>query len=421
MPERTGIGPAAAVPLAALLAALNAGAAHAASSGQDFAQIERGRYVALAADCDACHRDPVSRQPYAGGLPIETPFGNVIAPNITPDRDTGIGGWTDAQFEAALRHGRRPDGKRLYPAMPFTYFAKMTAGDVADLHAYLDSLEPVHHAVAADQLPFPFDIRAGMIAWDALFFADAPFVPNASKSAEWNRGAYLVQGPGHCGACHTPKNLLGGDERAQYLQGYSIQGWFAPDLTNTRGGIGDWSCGDLVDYLKTGHNRFAAASGPMAEEVRYSSSQLRPEDLRAMASYLKSQGGHDVARKPLSTNDPAMATGAAIYGDLCAACHKVDGSGVPRLIPNLAASASVGAREPTTVIRVLLEGANSVATDAEPTAPQMPTFAWQLSDAQIAAVGTYIRNSWSHAAPAITAHQVHEERANLSAARPADD
>lgn len=415
MPERAGMSAAA----SALLLIVQAGAAHAAASGQDFAEIERGRYLAIAADCDACHEDPISKRPFAGGLPIETPFGNVVAPNITPDRDTGIGGWSDAEFEAALRHGRRPDGKRLYPAMPFPYFTRMTPQDVAALHAYLETLEPVHHAVAADQLPFPFDIRASMVLWDALYFSDATFSADPAKSAEWNRGAYLVQGPAHCGACHTPKGPLGGDKGAEFLQGYSIQGWFAPNLTNTHDGVGDWSVDDIVEYLKSGHNRFAAASGPMAEEVRHSSSQMRPADLQAMAVYLKDQGGPQVARQPVGAAEPIMATGSAIYGDLCAACHQTDGTGVPRLIPNLAASASVAAREPTTVIRVLLEGANSVATEAEPTAPAMPAFGWQLSDAQIAAVGTYIRNSWSHAARPITAHEVHEERGALSAARSA--
>lgn len=395
-------------------------AAHGAPSGQNFAQIERGRRLAIAADCNACHADPVSRQPFAGGLAVETPFGDVVAPNITPDRDTGIGGWSGAQFEAAVRHGRRPDGKRLYPAMPFPYFVKMSSDDAAALRAYLATVEPVHHAVEADRLPFPFSIRASMAIWDWLYFSDAPFASDKSQSARWNRGAYLVQGPGHCGACHTPKTLLGGDKSGSPLQGYAIQGWFAPNLTNDpHSGLGGWSEADIVEYLKSGHNRFAAASGPMAEEVTDSSSRMDPSDLAAMAIYLKSRAGQADAARPIDATNAVMVAGAAIYGDLCSACHKADGSGVSRLIPDLAGSAAVASREPTTVIRVLLQGANSVATREEPTAPAMPSFAWQLTDAQVAAVATYVRNSWSHATPAVTEGQVRAARGTLGAARAA--
>ncbi|HEX4150630.1 MAG TPA: c-type cytochrome [Steroidobacteraceae bacterium] len=421
MPEISKFRPLIAAWAALALPACNvSAAAHAASRGQDFARIQRGRYLAVAADCNACHEDPYDGKPFAGGMAIETPFGSVLAPNITPDRDTGIGGWSEAQFEAAVRRGRRPDGKRLYPAMPFPYFVKMSPDDVAAIRAYLATIEPVRHAVKADQLPFPFSVRASMLLWDALYFADAPFAPDPTKSAPWNRGAYLVQGPAHCGACHTPKTALGGDKTASALQGYRIQGWFAPNLTNDRhNGLGDWSEADIVKYLETGHNRFDAASGPMADEVKNSSSLMSPSDLSAMALYLKDQTGRATAAQRIDPKDPRMVAGGAIYDDLCASCHKADGTGVPNLIPDLAASAAVASPEPTTVIRVMLEGANSVATKAEPTGPAMPTFGWQLTDAQIAAVGTYIRNSWTHASPAVTERQVHEARRMLAADRAA--
>ncbi len=394
------------------------GGAQTALDDQKFAQIERGRYLTYAADCAACHDDPDQNRPFAGGRPIETPFGVVVAPNITPDRETGIGALSDAQFDAALRRGRTPDDSRLYPAMPFTYFTKMSSDDVAAIRAYLNTVEPVHNAVVADQLPFPFSVRASMVVWDGMYFTPGEFKPDPSKSAVWNRGAFLVQGPGHCAACHTPKSWLGGDKTGRELQGYSIQGWFAPDLTSSaHAGLADWSELDIVDYLKKGHNRFAAASGPMAEEVSRSSSHLSTSDLEAIATYLKDQVGESTSSAAVSAQDPAMVAGSAIYQDLCSACHQKDGTGVPYLIPNLAKAWSVAAREPTTLIRVVLEGAQSVATLDEPTAPAMPAFGWQLTDAEIAAVTTYIGNSWDHAMPAVTEHEVHEARSTLAGKR----
>jgi mono/diheme cytochrome c family protein len=388
------------------------------ASGQDFTLIERGRYLANAADCAACHDDPYQYQPFAGGRPIETPFGVVVAPNITPDRETGIGSFTDAQFDDALRHGKRPDGKRLYPAMPFVYYTKMSRADVLAIRAYLNTVQPVHHAVVSDRLPFPFSVRASMSVWDWLYFSPGIFQPDPSKSAAWNRGAFLVQGPGHCAACHTPKGALGGDRTSEELQGYSIQRWFAPDLTSgAHTGLADWTPEDIVEYLKKGHNRFAAASGPMAEEVADSSSHLSAADLDAIATYLKDQRAETSPSTPVPAGNPAMVAGAAIYQDLCSACHKSDGTGVPYLIPNLAASTSVAARDPTTLIRVIVEGARSVATKEEPTAPAMPAFGWQLNDAEVAAVATYLGNSWNHAAPAITEHDVQSERSKLASER----
>jgi len=384
-------------------------------SEQDFATIERGRYLTAVADCAACHTDPDSNDEFAGGRPIETPFGKVVAPNITPDLETGIGSWSDAQFETAVRLGRDPDGAHLYPAMPFPYYTRMSAQDVRAIRAYLNTIPAVNHSVKSNQLPFPFNIRAGMAIWDALYFKSGTFQPDAKESAEWNRGAYLVRGPGHCGACHTPKTVLGGDLQRQTLQGYSIQGWFAPNITgDLELGLGRWSVDDVVAYLKNGHNRFAGASGPMAEEVTHSSSRMTDADLHAIALYLKDQPGTNAAVKPLAASDPQMVAGGAIYRDLCSACHAPDGSGVAYLIPNLARASAVSSREPTSLLRVVIHGAQTVATPREPTAPAMPAFGWQLSDAQIAAVTTYVRNSWGHAAPALSAGDVHKLRANGS-------
>lgn len=397
----------------AVLLGCTPAAAQSVANGQDFAQIERGRYLTVAADCAACHTDPNQNHPFGGGRPIETPFGVVLTPNITPDIDTGIGGWSDADFEAALHQGIMPDGKRLYPAMPYLYYTKMPHADVLAIRAYLNTVAPVHNEVVTNQLPFPFNIRSGMWFWDTLYFTAGEYKPDASQSAVWNRGAYLVQGPGHCGACHTPKTTLGGDKSAESLRGYSIQGWFAPNITNDERGLAGWTIEDIVDYLKKGHNRFAAASGPMAEEVSDSSSKMSRADLTAIATYLKNLQATKGVGTPVAANDPVMVAGAAIYSDLCSACHKPDGTGIPYLIPNLAATASVASREPTTLIRVVLEGAQSVATDEEPTGPAMPPFGWQLTDAQVAAVTTYVSNSWNHAAATISERQVHEARESL--------
>jgi mono/diheme cytochrome c family protein len=375
--------------------------AHGGGHGnpQNFALIERGRYLVTLGDCVACHADPTrSDSPFGGGLPVATPFGKVVAPNITPDPETGIGNWTAQQFDDAVRRGRMPDGKRLYPAMPFPYFARMSATDVGAIWAFLNTVKPVHHAVVSDRLPFPLSIRAGMIFWDWLYYRAGEWQPSPDRSAAWNRGSYIVTGPGHCGACHTPKTFLGGDKRGDALQGYSLQGWFAPDLTGDRAhGLAAWTTADIVGYLESGHNRFEAASGPMAEEVKDSSSGMSSQDLTAIATFLKGQESVSQRHAALPSTDPVMVAGAAIYRDTCSGCHKIDGSGVPYLIPDLAGSAAVASREPTTVLRVILHGAASVATHEEPTGPQMPSYGWQLDDAQVAAVATYVRNSWGHA------------------------
>lgn len=386
-----------------------------AESPQDFAQIERGRYLAIAADCKGCHTDPVRGRPFAGGRPIETPFGMVVAANITPDRETGIGDWSDSDFDRALREGIMPDGTRLYPAMPYPYYTRMSREDVRAIHAYLNTIAPAHHEVHSNQLPFPFNIRSLMRLWDALYFEPGEYKPAPGKSAAWNRGGYLVEGAGHCAACHSPKNFLGGDRSGQRFRGYSLQGWFAPDITaDPQRGLGDWSDTDIVEYLKKGHNRFAAASGPMAEEVENGSSKMSDADLAAIASYLKDQPGEPASTQRLDSGDRSMKVGEAIYSDRCSACHRSDGTGVAYLIPNLAQSSSVNSRLPLTALRVILQGARSVATPAEPTGPAMPAFGWQLNDAQVAAVATYIRNSWGHAAARVTSEDVGKARKSFA-------
>ncbi|MDB5404661.1 MAG: cytochrome c family protein [Rhodopila sp.] len=389
--------------------------ANAATDGQDFAAIERGRYLAVAADCGACHTTQGSGELFAGGRPIETPFGRILAANITPDRETGIGAWTDDEFVGSLLKGVG-QGTHLYPAMPYTYLTHMTREDALAIRAYLNTVPPVSHDVVSNQLPFPFNIRVSMLAWNALFFKEGTFIPRKDKTAEWNRGAYLAEGPMHCGMCHTPKNFLGGDTASEALQGYSLQGWFAPNITNDNyRGLGGWTIGQIVAYLKDGHNDTAAASGPMAEEVALSSSQMTDGDLHAVAAYLKDRPDSGAEKPaPIAASDAAMKVGGAIYTDECSACHAPAGTGVGGLIPALAGSASVQSREATSLLHVLLRGTRSVGTQGAPTAPAMPPFGWLLTDDEVAAVTTYVRNAWGNAAPAVSAGDVSHARDSLA-------
>jgi mono/diheme cytochrome c family protein len=398
-----------ALTIAAALAALGAGAGTCLSGDlQDFAAVERGRYLATAADCGSCHTLPGSDHPFGGGRAIETPFGFLAAPNITPDHETGIGSWTDEEFDAAVRRGRSRNGVRLYPAMPFPYYSRMSREDVKDIRAYLNTVEPVRNAVTVNRLPFPLNLRASMTVWDALYFTPGEFHPDATKSNEWNRGAWLVQGPEHCGACHTPKTILGGDKSSEPLQGYALQGWTAPDITSGQGPLRDWSIEDVATYLKTGHNKSAAAAGLMGEVVGLSTSKLTDSDVRAMAVYLKDVSGPAQENSSAADKD-VLTAGAAIYQDLCSACHRQDGKGVPSMFPNLAEAATVRSKDPTTVLRVILQGAQTVATDREPTGPAMPAFGWQLDDAKIAAVATYVRDRFAKA-PAVSEGEVRKAR-----------
>jgi mono/diheme cytochrome c family protein len=381
---------------------------------QDFDLIQRGRYLTDAGDCGACHTLPGSAQLLAGGRPLETPFGTLLAPNITPDSETGIGAWTDDEFVNSLTKGTGRNGTHLYPAMPYTYMTKVTRDDAIAIRAYLNTIPAVRNPVQPNQLPFPFDVRAGLIAWDALNFRAAEFKPAPDKSAAWNRGAYLVEGLAHCGLCHTPKNAAGGDETSQRFKGYALQGWFAPDITNDRRrGIGAWSVDDVATYLKTGHNRFTAASGPMAEVVMDSTSKLTDDDLNAIAVYLKDQPMPNTAKAAGDPDAGVMKSGGAIYAVQCAACHAPDGSGVDGLFPMLKGSAVVQSNDPVSILHVVLRGARSAATDPAPTAAAMPSFGWTLSDSDVAAVATYVRNAWGNRAPPVDAATVGKTRRAL--------
>ncbi|MGL4440571.1 MAG: c-type cytochrome, partial [Bosea sp. (in: a-proteobacteria)] len=338
----------------------------------DFAELQRGRALAIVGNCAGCHTAEGGK-PLAGGRAIKTPFGDIPAPNLTPDKETGLGVYTKETFYRAMHEGRTEKGSWLYPAFPYTHYTKMTRPDVDALKSYLDTVEPVRNAVAHPGLPWPLSVRASMQAWNALFFTPGEFQPDAQKSAEWNRGAYLVEGLAHCGACHTPKNILGADKVAERYQGSLIDNWTAPALdqfSNER--RAKWTIEDMVAYLKTGRNSYAVASGPMAEVVMGSTQHVPVADLRAMAVYLQDQPKPVLAPVPMKPIEVMVRAGEAIYRDNCIACHQSDGSGVREMFPSLIGNGAVLAADSTSLIRVIVAGAGGSYTAQRPTRVMMP-------------------------------------------------
>lgn len=405
--------------LVLLLPLLGAGSVAADPDG--YVDVARGKALVIAGDCVACHTAP-GGQPFAGGLALQTPFGSIVAPNITPDGATGIGSWSADDFARAMHHGRRPDGAYLYPAFPYPYYAKVTRADVEAIYAYLRTLPPVDNRVDRDTLPFPFNIRLLMAGWNMLFFKPGSFKPDPARSAEFNRGAYLVDGLGHCGACHTPFNAFGASRDSQYLEGNRIDNWTAPNITNdARVGLGKWSVEDIVQYLQTGQNGFSLASGPMKDVVENSTSKMPAADLKAMAVYLKERGAAGPsASTALAASDPRMQAGEAIYVDTCAACHVRSGAGVAHLFPKLAGNAVTIQDDPASLIRIIIAGGRAAATERFPTSPAMPSLGYRLSDSQIASVVTYVRNSWGNAAAPVTEETVKALRARVTGAAAGD-
>lgn len=395
------------------LAALPVCTVHAQNAPVN-ARMEHGRYLAVAGDCLACHT-ATDGKPFAGGLDLKTPFGIITTSNITSDKETGIGNWTFEQFDNAVRHGKGPNG-HLYPAMPYTAYSQITDADIADLWEYIRTLPPVSHKVESNKLPFPYNIRTLLVFWNFLFFKDAAFVPDSSKSDEINRGAYLAQSLGHCGTCHTPKNALGGDTKDTF-QGASLQGWFAPDLTNNaHTGLGQWTADDIVTYLRSGTNRYTAASGPMTEAIVNSTQHLTDADLKAIAAYFKALPPRTVSPpQPLAASNAQVTAGQRDFMVECSACHRSSGAGISNMIPDLRNNPAVNASNPDSLLNIVLKGTEGPATHANPTGAAMPGFGWKLQDEQIANVLTYIRNSWGNAAPALSAADVSKARTAISA------
>ena len=366
-------------------------------------QIVQGRYLALAGNCAGCHTSRGGAA-YAGGRAIETPFGGVYASNITPDIETGIGGWTADDFWRALHAGKSRNGVPLYPAFPYPNYTRVTRADADALFAYLRTLAPVRQANRENTLRFPYNNRVLLAGWRALYFRPGVFKPDAAHSAEWNRGAYLVRGLGHCNTCHTGRDALGGDRNADLAGGMiPILNWYAPSLTaDAKTGLGEWQSRHVVEYLKAGAGERGAAYGPMAEVVYKSLQYLTDADVRAMADYLKAlpqtPPPDDAPTPPVAQLDGErmMARGAKLYGEHCADCHAADGAGKMPAYPPLAANRSLTMRSAANPIRMVLNGGFPPGTAGTPCPYGMPPFRPLLNDDEVAAVVSYVRNSWGN-------------------------
>ena len=398
-----------------LCTALVTGAGHAQLKLQtapepDAEDIARGKTLTEAGDCASCHTaDPA--KPFAGGKRIDTPFGGIYSPNLTPDRETGLGGWSDSAFYRALRFGVAPDGSRYYPAFPYPNFTKLTRQDIFAIRAYLATLTPVNHAPRAPELRFPFNYRFVMRGWNWLFFKPGILMPDQQKSAEWNRGRYLVEGVAHCGACHTPKNMLGADKRGQDYGGGRVAGMFAPRLDGAaRSGLKSWGVEDITEYLQSGRNAKSHAGELMSEVVVNSTSKLSDADIRAIAVYLKDLPAGAPEPKVTPPHPAKMAEGKKLYDGACLACHEEDGSGAPRIYPPLPGNANLQSADALSTLRIILDGAQTVTTPRAPNKGSMPAYAGKMTDQQIADVTNYIRNAWGNAAPEVTADQVAKAR-----------
>jgi nicotinate dehydrogenase subunit B len=383
--------------------------AHAAAA-PDYASVAAGRTQAILADCEGCHTAPGGK-PLAGGLVLQTPFGRLAAPNITPDDGTGIGAWTKEEFRRAVKSGMAPAGRRLYPAMPYPYYARISDAEVDGLWAYLQTVAPVRHRVRANLLPFPFNIRALMAGWNALFHKPGALQPDPAKSGIWNRGAYLVEGLGHCSACHSPRNALGAEVAGAHLAGGSAEGWEAPALTSLSQAPIPWSEDELYAYLRTGESRLhGVAAGPMAPVVKELAA-LPDSDIRAMAVYLASfndkamdQAAQQAlaARLESSTGtrtSAASSVGARIYQGACAVCHEVGGAPLFGSRPSLALNSNLHSAVPDNLIQVILHG---IAKPAVTDLGYMPAFKDSLTDGQVAELAAYLRHQFAPDKPAWT-------------------
>ena len=381
--------------------------------------IKRGEYVALTSDCVACHQTKDRKEDLSGGFAVETPFGTLYSSNITPDKETGIGNWTEQQFADAVLNGKGPNGP-LYPAMPYTSYVKMADQDIHDLWNYLQTVTPVKNKVVENQLAFPFNIRYLMLGWKRLFFDASQLQNDTGKSEQWNRGRYLVEGAAHCSMCHTPRNPFGAEIKSKNYTGANLQNWFAPSLRSSNvHGLGNWSEDDIVSYLKTGSNRLTVASGPMAEAINASFQYFHDDDLVAMANYVKSLPDHGVAKpKPIDAANSQMVNGKKVFIDKCIACHDINGEGISSMIPAFKNNGTIQGLSSESMTHILLNGSKGAITRSNPTGAAMPAFAWKLTDTQIADVLTYIRNEWGNAAQAVSPREVKEMRKTLGATAP---
>ncbi|HET6587922.1 MAG TPA: cytochrome c [Oleiagrimonas sp.] len=382
-----------------------------------YVEVTLGRYLARAGDCQSCHtaRGGI---PWAGGRAVPTPFGVIYSTNITPDPATGIGDWSFEDFYRSMHEGVARGGRHLYPAFPYPWFTRLSRSDVRAIKVYLDTLKPVRQRNVPNELPWPLSMRSAMAVWNKLYFDAGAYQADPKQSAQWNRGAYLVRGAGHCGACHSSKNFAGATDMQHPFRGGMAEHAYAPDLTSSkRTGLGHWSVADIVEYLGTGSNDITSAAGPMAEVVKMSTQYLSTDDRRAIAVYLKSLPASRTQDEDASSSDniddAVMRAGKAVYVDDCQGCHMDEGKGIPGVFPPLRGSSAIVVEKPQTLIQAVLEGAQIPPTHAKPTGLTMPAFDRKLSNAEIADVLTFIRNSWGNHAGAVSEGAVGDMRDTL--------
>lgn len=393
---------------------LLAGVSHTARADD---AVERGRYLSVAADCVACHTSPKQGKPYAGGYAIASPLGEIWASNITPSTSHGIGNYTEADFAKAVREGVRKDGARLYPAMPYTSYAKLTDEDIHALYVYfMQAVAPVDEDARTTELPFPFSVRSSMAVWNLLFLDKTPFKPDPAQSAQWNRGAYLVEGLAHCSSCHSPRGLMMQEVGGKAFAGGSLGDWYAPNITSHPiSGIGGWTDDELAQYLKTGRAEGKGqAGGGMAEAVANSLSKLRDEDISAIVTYLRTVpavADKDATRAAFAWGDAAtapgepairgtdapIASGAVLYSGLCASCHGSRGEGSnDGYYPSLVHNSTVGMVRPQNLVATIIGGIDRQVDGEHVLMPHFSegSYVQALSDADIAAVATYVRTTF---------------------------
>lgn len=406
---------------AAVVALLSACAAVFAAAADDGALVKRGEYLAHLGDCAACHTAPGGKS-MAGGLAFKTPTGTIYSTNITPDPKTGIGGYTYEQFDRALRRGVAADGHNLYPAMPYPSFSKVTDDDVKALYAYMmKGVAPVDQVNKPSEMRFPFSIRMGMSLWNLVFLEKKPFEVNPKKSADWNRGAYIVEGFGHCGTCHTPRGLglqekTYVDDDKYFLVGSTMSPWRSVGLRNL------YSEDDLVRLLKTGSDGHDMAFGPMTEVIHFSTQHFTDEDLHDVAKFLISLKPTAAMQKPtpVEVHEPTLlgTRGGLAYLQYCSSCHRVDGLGAPNIFPALARNPSMLSDDPTSVMHLVLSGGTSAETEHSAHQFSMPGYA-TLGDDEIAEILNFARTSWGNYASDVSASQVHAMREELGLPPPA--
>ncbi|MEM9759427.1 MAG: cytochrome c [Pseudomonadota bacterium] len=409
------------VALACLVAGLCAGVSSATRAAVEGSLEQRGEYLARAGNCVSCHTGETGH-PFAGGLAFETPFGTVFSTNITPDVATGIGAWTLEQFSTAMRRGERPNGEHLYPVFPYTSFSKASDDDIEAIYTFLKTLEPIASAAPENDLSFPFNQRWAIGLWKSLFFEEGRFEPASEKSDAWNRGAYLVQGLGHCGECHTPRNVLGALEADYALTGNTyrervegkLSSWSASNLTSHESGLAMWSEAEIADYLKLGFSHRAGVFGPMNNVVVNSTRHLSSADVAAMATYLKSLPAAGSGEGP-NADEGVLRAGSIQYDIHCGTCHLPTGEGSSETGPPVLGSPVVLDKDPATLINITLYGAQLPRVAPTPewqarTWKRMEAYANKLSDEQVAALLSYMRSAWGHDAGAVSAEQVAAQR-----------